>query len=98
MNLRLLPGRDDPALHGNLANRNQAALRPRRWPFRSLRRLARRVTAPVDPTHVLGALLVARLLLSTLVTDDALIVATLDRFRVGHVQLGLLALFRQFLP
>lgn len=52
------------------------------WPLPSLRRLARRVTAPVDAAHALGALPVARLLLSTFVTHDALIVATRGQFRL----------------
>jgi hypothetical protein len=43
--------------------------------FPTLRRLARRVTAPVDPAHALGALLVAGLLLSAFVTDDALVMS-----------------------
>jgi hypothetical protein len=70
--------------------------------FPTLRRLARRVTAPVDPAHALGALLVAGLLLSAFVTDDALVMslgrllpillAFLDRLITRHLPDDLFAL------
>src|SRR6185436_2240830 len=49
--------------------------------------LSRRVIASVHPAHALGALLVAGLLLSTFVTDDALVMATNGPFRVGRFSL-----------
>jgi hypothetical protein len=74
---------------GNPRYCDQAALGLPASPLTLL--LSRRVTAPVDPAHVLGALLVAGLLLPTFVTDDALIVATSGWLGVGRFALRPLA-------
>jgi hypothetical protein len=57
--------------------------------------LSRRVTASIHPAHALGALLVAGLLLSTFVTDDALVMATDGPFRIGRFSLRLFAFLHQ---
>jgi hypothetical protein len=58
----------------------------------------RRVTAAVHPAHALGALLVARLLLPTLVLDDTLVMTALvmaTSLRLRRLSLLLLAFLDQ---
>jgi hypothetical protein len=57
--------------------------------------LSGRISTSVHPAHALGALLVGRLLLSALVADDALVMATVGRFRFGRFPLLFLAFLDQ---
>jgi hypothetical protein len=73
-------------------------MRPARTQYVLSLLLSRRVAAAIHPAHTLGALLVPRLLLSTLVTDDTLVIAVLvvmTASRLRRFSLLLFALLHQ---